>query len=457
MKIKTQFRLFILCIIAVPLIFGSAIVAFNYYRNPERMFEKEFKRARKPPMPPLSKYDMTNFRDMLSHIPPETEFIVVANHSEILSTNIEDFRDVHSIDDATLFNYIKQTSGRYLYQLEVPVMENTGKEIIVVNRMDREKDRRRKPPQRFFTTLAVFIAIFETVCIAFIIYVSVTISRSITMLEKNTKRISEGELDKPLENPSDKRTANEITNLATHLEKMRIALKSETERRTRFIMGISHDLRTPVAVIKGYTEAIYDGMMTGDAQKQALEIVATKTNQLETMITTLINFVKLDSNEWREQLKRQKIKPVLEEFARSCVSTGDVFKRTTTAEIDLSDETEIPFDEQLLRRALENLLSNAIRYTDVDDRISFTARETATEIVLTIGDTGIGIDEEKVGHIFDLFYRATNSRREEGMGIGLSVVKNIIDTHGWKIDVQSKKGVGTTFTITIPKSDQNSR
>ena len=457
MKIKTQFRLFIMCIIAVPLIFGTAIVVYNYYRNPERMFAKEFRWGRKPPMPPLSNTDMAKFRDMMSHIPPETEFIVVANHSEILSTNIEDFRNVHSIDDATLFNYIKETSGRYLYQIEVPVRENTGNEITVVNRMDREKDRRRKPPQRIFATLAVFIAIFETVCIAFIIYVSVTISRSITMLEKNTKRISEGELDKPLENPRDKRTANEITNLATHLEKMRIALKSEIERRTRFIMGISHDLRTPVAVIKGYTEAIYDGMMTGDAQKKALEIVTTKTNQLETMITTLINFVKLDSNEWREQLKKQKIKPVLEEFARSCVSTGDVFKRTVTEEIDISDETEIPFDEQLLRRALENLLSNAIRYSNVDDRISFTAKETAAEIRLTIEDTGIGIDEEKVGHIFDLFYRATNSRREEGMGIGLSVVKNIIDTHGWKIDVQSKKDVGTTFTITIPKSAQASQ
>ena len=114
----------------------------------------------------------------------------------------------------------------------------------------------------------------------------------------------------------------------------------------------------------------------------------------------------------------------------------------------------IPYDEQLVNRVFENLLSNALRYTEENDEIRICAYESESAIFIKICDTGIGISESDLTNIFDLFYRATNSRREEGMGIGLSVVKNIIETHGWKIDVQSEKGKGSCFTIIIPLPEQ---
>jgi signal transduction histidine kinase len=104
----------------------------------------------------------------------------------------------------------------------------------------------------------------------------------------------------------------------------------------------------------------------------------------------------------------------------------------------------------LFQRALENLFSNALRYTKEADRISISAAATDTALKIEIGDTGCGIAEKDQKHIFDLFYRGSNSRREEGMGIGLSVVKNIVDTHGWAIALESKQGHGSLFTITIP-------
>ncbi|MBQ7158695.1 MAG: HAMP domain-containing histidine kinase, partial [Treponema sp.] len=439
MKIKTQFKLFIVCIVAVPLIFGASIAGYNYLRNPERMFMDGYKRSKTALGMPLSKRDVRTVKEMIHHFPPDAEMLVLANHSEVLLSTIPDLKDVQDVCEPTLIQYIRKTSGRYFYQISSPELTDTDMDITVITRMERNKDKRHKPPRRIFETASFFVIFFELVCITFIIYVSVTISRSITMLEKNTERITAGELDKPLEKPKDVRTTNEITNLANNLEKMRVSLKEAADRKLRFIMGISHDLRTPVAVIKGYTEAMSDGVMEGESQKKALEIIGTKTNQLEEMINTLINFVKLDSTDWREQLQKQRIKPILEDFAQSCVNTGDVFKRTVTAEVDISDNTEIPFNAQLFQRALENLFSNAVRYTKDGDLISFSAKEAGSEIFVTIADSGIGIAEEEIEHIFDLFYRATGSRREEGMGIGLSVVKNIIDTHGWKIDVQSKK------------------
>lgn len=451
MKIKTQFRLFIACIIAAPLIFAAALITREQFRAPERMLMNGIRQGSSKP---ISKRDLKTLKDAIRNYPPEVEMLVIADHSELLVSTIEEFKGKRTIDTPSLFFFIRQTSDRYFYQIDSPHLVDSSAEIIIITRMERDRERRRKPPHHnLLGTLAVFAALFELTCIFFIIYVSMTISRSITMLEKNTERIAAGELDKPLEKPRDLRTTNEITNLADNLEKMRVALKEETERRTRFIMGISHDLRTPVAVIKGYTEAMNDGMMTeAEEQKKALEIIGGKTSQLETMINTLINFVKLDSTSWREKLKKQPIRPDLETFAKSCKNTGDVFKRDVVTEVSVSEETEVSFDSQLFQRALENIFSNAIRYTKDGDRITFCAKETENEISITIADTGIGINEGEVAHIFDLFYRATNSRREEGMGIGLSVVKNIIDTHGWNISVDSKKGEGTAFTIVIPKT-----
>ena len=99
-------------------------------------------------------------------------------------------------------------------------------------------------------------------------------------------------------------------------------------------------------------------------------------------------------------------------------------------------------------------MSNAIRYTKEDDLIQIVAYTEETEkqkfIILQFKDSGSGIDKKDLNYIFDTFYRGTNSRKEEGMGIGLAVVKSIMDTHGWKISVQSQKKKGTCFTITIP-------
>ena len=453
MKIRTQFKLFIACIIAAPLIFAAALSVRQYYRSPERLLQSGYKQVRKMSEAPLSKKDFKTLKETLKSFPPEVELIIIANHSEILLSTIAEFKGQLTIDDPTLFHFIKQTSNRYFYQIVSPPLEDNSADVILITRMLRDKNQRHKPPQRAFQTFSVFLIAFELFCIVFVIYLSATVSRSITVLEKSTERIASGELDEPLQKPRDLRTSNEITNLADNLEKMRVTLKNESERRTRFIMGISHDLRTPVAVIKGYTEAMSDGVMEGDEQKKALEIIGTKTSQLETMINTLINFVKLDSTDWREQLKKQKIAPAITEFAQSCAATGEVFKRTVTTNIAVSADTEVPFDRQLFQRALENIFANALRYTQDGDSITITATETERTIAITVADTGIGIDKAEIEHIFDLFYRATNSRRESGMGIGLSVVKNIVDTHGWHIAVQSEKGAGATFTITIPKSE----
>lgn len=456
MKIRNQFRLFILGIILVPLICAIFLPVYHYITRPERTLINGYKQIQKFSEQPVSQRDFEVLRSMLKTMPPEVEVLVVANHSNILLTTMPEFRGSKFIDDIVLFSFIRDTSHKFVYQMVTPPLQDSATSLLVISRVPRDRDRMHKKPHPLTRYTIFFVVTFELFCILVIIHLSNTISRSITLLEDNTQRIADGELDVKLDTGSKLHTSNEITKLSENLDKMRLALKDDAERRTRFIMGISHDLRTPVAVIKGYTEAISDGMISSDEEmKKTLEIIGSKTSQLETMIDTLINFVKLNNTDWRSQLKKQNLTEFLQDFAETSAITGGVFKRTVTTAIQLPENIEIPFDKQLFQRALENLFSNAIRYTQENDSISITAEQSGKTILVKIADTGIGIDTKDKAHVFELFYRGTNSRRESGMGIGLSVVKNIIDTHGWQIGMQSQKGIGTTFTITIPVFSSN--
>jgi signal transduction histidine kinase len=189
--------------------------------------------------------------------------------------------------------------------------------------------------------------------------------------------------------------------------------------------------------------------------KKTLGIISTKTEQLENMINTLINFVKLNQTDWVQQLKKQDIMPVIKEFAESAVTTGGIFKRNVSAQIDCDEKIEIPFDKELFHRVLENLFSNALRYTNDNDAIIISAKKEsgaqgAGRLLLKISDTGIGIAQDDLKKIFDMFYRSSSSRREEGMGIGLATVMTIIKAHGWKISATSELGKGSAFLIEIP-------
>jgi signal transduction histidine kinase len=232
---------------------------------------------------------------------------------------------------------------------------------------------------------------------------------------------------------------------------MRVALKEEYARRARFIMGVSHDLRTPLTLIQGYVEAISDGYAAEpDAQKKYLSIILDKTRTLEGMIGELIEFVRMETGQWRMTHHEVPARTLLTDLARRFAEDALILKRDFGWTIELPDEATVRMDAGLFTRALENLVGNAIRYTEEKGRIAMDARVQAGQILLSITDTGIGIPADDLSRIYDPFYRGTNSRREQGFGLGLATVKSIIESHGWSISVASKVGAGTTFTVRMP-------
>ncbi|MDR0597712.1 MAG: HAMP domain-containing histidine kinase [Treponema sp.] len=302
-------------------------------------------------------------------------------------------------------------------------------------------------------SLARFISLLFLFPVVFAIVMSLVIARSITKsvlaLENATRRIAEGELDLHV----GVKGSNEITSVTHSLNKMRNALREEELRRSRFIMGVTHDLKTPLALIRAYTEAIEDGIVCDPASHvNATEIIAAKADQLEGMINDLLEYVQMNSGEWRGQLQRVNLSVFLQNAARDFASDAELLHHEFYAEIALPGDLFVFMDERLILRALENLVNNAIRYTPNGSSVSLVAslaegRDGNTAQIL-VSDSGPGIDKADLPHIFEMFYRGTSSRREQGMGMGLAVVKWVADAHGWSISVRS--GPGARFCIAIP-------
>ena len=196
--------------------------------------------------------------------------------------------------------------------------------------------------------------------------------------------------------------------------------------------------------------------MDKEAQKKSLSIIYEKASVLETLVDNLINYVKLNSADWLLTLKRTELKAAFDEIVTELVKTADFYKRSAVSVCSLDPKICVNLDKTLFSRVLENLFSNAVRYSKEGDSITFRAWNGKENAFISISDTGIGIEKSKLPRIFDLFYKGSSSRQEKGYGIGLSVVKTVVDIMGWKIDVKSQKGSGTTFTITIPyETDKN--
>jgi signal transduction histidine kinase len=278
-----------------------------------------------------------------------------------------------------------------------------------------------------------------------------SIARSVLSLEAATSRVASGELDLPIAVEG----SNEIASLSRSLNRLREEIKDDQARRARFIMGISHDLKTPLALIKGYAEALDEELdEASDEARSHLGIIESKADQLEGMIDDLIDFERVDTGEWSRGLKSVDLGAFLRSFSRRVEEDAALLERKVLSSIELPDASMVPMDERLATRAIENLVNNALRYTAPGGTIDIAARveERPGEksYLVSISDDGPGISAEDLPHIFEPFYRGSSSRREQGMGLGLSIVKTVVESHGWEIEARPGQIKGVSFVLTIP-------
>jgi len=270
--------------------------------------------------------------------------------------------------------------------------------------------------------------------------------KPVDQITRTAREIEESDLSRRIPVQSN----DELGRLASTLNQMIERLEKAFKRQQRFTSDASHELRTPLAVIQAESTLALNKERTANEYKQSLEIVSNESMLMAKVVDQLLTLARADSG--KEQLSFEEID--LSELLASVAANAEILCRDQGLEFrtELTDNILVSGDRAKLRELFLNLLDNAIRYSPDGGKISLTLRREEEMAVISIVDTGIGISEEDIPHIFERFYRVdkARSRVENGAGLGLAICKYIAEIHGGRIEVISRLGEGSTFSVWLP-------
>ncbi|MBN1935362.1 MAG: PAS domain S-box protein, partial [Anaerolineae bacterium] len=244
---------------------------------------------------------------------------------------------------------------------------------------------------------------------------------------------------------------NKLVNIIANVRDI-TQLREAEEMKSTFISVISHELKTPVALIKGYASTLRreDANWDKETLRDSLAVIEEESDRLDVLISNLLDVSRLQSG----QMKLNKGDVRVDVMAARVVSDFGTQTARHTFKLDFpADFPVIQADHERLRQVLTNLVSNALKYSPDGGRIMVSGRFDDESVYVAVTDQGIGIPAGEREHIFDRFYRVESalSRRTQGAGLGLYLAKSVIDAHGGRIWVDSEPGKGSTFVFTLPR------
>lgn len=241
----------------------------------------------------------------------------------------------------------------------------------------------------------------------------------------------------------------EVEMLVTSINDLANSLESMEAMRKQLTEDVAHELRTPVTILQSYIEAMMDGMW--EVTPERLNSCYEEVDRIGRLINDLEKLSRIESKGFHLSKKTVDLRAVLETTVSGFFN--ELNRKELTVEITGSLSV-VSADPDRLRQVATNLLSNAVKYTKEGSLLTFHIFETENEAGFSLTDRGAGIPQEELPYIFERFYRADKSRNRTtgGTGIGLTIVKSIVEAHGGSVEVDSVVGTGSTFTVTIPKS-----
>ena len=303
---------------------------------------------------------------------------------------------------------------------------------------------------------ATVILVFTALSIGLWIYRS--IATPLVKLKKATQNIKEGNLDFVLEVDGN----DEFSELCRDFEEMRKRLKESAEEKVlmdkenkELISNISHDLKTPITAIKGYVEGIRDGVAdTPEKMDKYIGTIYNKANEMDTLINELTLYAKIDTNRIPYNFAPLSVN----DYFNDCAEDIEMELDSKNVEFGyfnyVEGDQKIIADPEQLKRVINNIVSNSLKYMEREHGlINLRVKDVGDFIQVELEDNGKGIAAKDLPNIFDRFYRTDASRNSSkgGSGIGLSIVKKIIEDHGGKIWATSREGVGTVMYFVIRK------
>ena len=308
---------------------------------------------------------------------------------------------------------------------------------------------------QYFAKLGIGATLLTMVFAALLGLLSIWfLTKNLRVMISTVNKFQEGDRSARIQNPDNSDIeilANSFNDMADTIVSNIDKIQSVDTLRRELIANVSHDLRTPLAILKGYVETlqIKKDTLTETQKDEYLEITHNNIDRLSNLINQLFEYSKLES---------EQVVPVKEPFSITELSYDLIEKfkviaekKQITLEMDVSNENSFVYaDVSMVERALQNLIENAIKYTEPNGKVTLAIKKQAKKVEINITDTGAGIPINEQPYIFDRYKQLDKSEKKRGAGLGLAIVKKIMELHDTTITVLSKPKEGSTFTFTLP-------
>ena len=282
-------------------------------------------------------------------------------------------------------------------------------------------------------------------------FLSIKITQPMHKISAAVKEFSKGNFKKRVEYTSN----NELGELARNINDMASSLDNLENLRKSFISDVSHELRTPLTTISGFVEGIIDGTIPDESRNEYLEVVLSESKRLSRLITNLLQVTRMDNGE----TKIERTNFDINELARITLLKFEMMITPKNIDVSLNIDEErllVNADKDAISQVLINLINNAVKFTPEGGNISIDISRKKDKVYVAVENSGHGIEPQELKYIWDRFYKADKSRSKErtGMGLGLYIVKHLINMHNETITVASEVDKSTVFTFTLKAVDE---
>jgi signal transduction histidine kinase len=300
-----------------------------------------------------------------------------------------------------------------------------------------------------------WVSLIAATMLAALIAVGLTrsVSRPVRDLERGMAAVANGDFDHRL--PIAPARGDEFGRLALSFQAMARQLAELDKLKAEFVSVASHELKTPINVVLGYLQLFDEGVygMLTPKQREICRTLESQTQALARLVKQLLDVSRFEAGSGRLDLRRVDLGGFLDELEKSF----DVLARQRDITFRVVRGRGLPhdvtWDPDRMNEVMGNLLSNAFKFSDRTGQVDLRADAAGDVLRVEVRDTGAGIAPEELPHIFDKFFQAANQEQaaHEGTGLGLAIAKQIVEAHGGTIAVESSPGIGTTFSLTLPR------
>ena len=313
----------------------------------------------------------------------------------------------------------------------------------------REQAQRVSASASRTTMLVVSIAVLLTVALG--LWTTDALSRPLRRLSDATARVADGEFRAPEGLPYARE--DEIGHLSRAFRTMTERLAELDQLKAEFVSLASHELKTPINVIGGYAELLDEGLYgdLDEKQREIIELIQEQTSALTRLVNQLLDLSRFEAGGLQVEPQPVEVRRLLEEVGGSFRALATKKQIDFAVEGDDSLPQTIVLDHDRIRHeVLGNILSNAFKFTAPGGEISVRAWSEGDQMRMEVRDTGVGIPEDQLAHIFEKYYQVGTDAKSQGSGLGLAIAKHVVEAHGGELTATSATGEGTAFHILLP-------